>query len=223
MASLESGGINSYQKISGTLGGLTASLPSSYDNFGWASRGVELNGDSITDLLVGAIYSDDGGGDKGAVYLIFLEDTGLVSSSQKISQTSGYLTANLHTEFGSACDDMGDVNADTMIDLAVGCRDDDTGAVDTGAFFLLFLDTNYMVLSHLKFASLTSGFTASLTSYDLFGSSLANMRGDLNNDGIIDFVVGAPGDDDGGDYQGAVYVFFMNNVFGDIFLSFIFS
>ena len=46
-----------------------------------------------------------------------------------------------------------------------------------------------------------------LDSGDYFGSSVAPL-GDMNGDGVVDFAVGAPGDDDGGSCAGAFYFIF---------------
>ena len=44
---------------------------------------------------------------------------------------------------------------------------------------------------------------------DRFGSAVANI-GDLEADGVIDLVAGAPLDDDGGTDRGAVHILFLN-------------
>ena len=61
-----------------------------YDTFG--NEIIEINdfdGDGIIDLVVGASEDDDGGKDKGAIYILFLNSDATVKSYQKISDTSG--------------------------------------------------------------------------------------------------------------------------------------
>ena len=48
-----------------------------------------------------------------------------------------------------------------------------------------------------------------LADFDVFGSSVANL-GDLDGDGVADLAVGAPDDDTGGTYRGAVHILFLN-------------
>jgi hypothetical protein len=60
-----------------------------------------------------------------------------------------------------------------------------------------------------KIASATGG-GPTLTTNDSFGSSVAAL-GDLDGDGIVDLVVGTPGDDTGSSSAGAVHVLFMNS------------
>tara|TARA_R110002073_G_scaffold40547_6_gene115391 strand:- start:50065 stop:51348 length:1284 start_codon:yes stop_codon:yes gene_type:complete len=55
----------------------------------------------------------------------------------------------------------------------------------------------------------SGGFSANLESGDRFGRDNDKI-GDVNGDGVIDFVVGARSDDDGATDAGAVYVLFMN-------------
>ena len=85
--------MSSFQKISDTSGAFTAAMDDD-DRFGISVTGVgDLNQDGILDLAVGAYSDDDGGSGRGAVYVLFLATDGLVSSFQKISDTSGAFTA----------------------------------------------------------------------------------------------------------------------------------
>ena len=59
-----------------------------------------------------------------------------------------------------------------------------------------------------KIAHQTGG-GPTLAATDFFGSSVATL-GDLDGDGVSDLVVGAPYDDTGGTWRGAVYVLLMN-------------
>ncbi len=59
------------------------------DQFGAAVVALgDLNGDNIEDLAVGKIFDDDGGTDRGYVYILFLEAAGTLASYQKISSAS---------------------------------------------------------------------------------------------------------------------------------------
>ncbi|KKN23081.1 hypothetical protein LCGC14_0908460 [marine sediment metagenome] len=65
------------------------------------------------------------------------------------------------------------------------------------------------VLSHQKISATEGGFTGILNNGDWFGGSAAAL-GDLDGDGVTDLAVGAPLDDDGGAFRGAVWVLFLN-------------
>jgi hypothetical protein len=61
-----------------------------------------------------------------------------------------------------------------------------------------------------QIVSSTSGNLGNLPSInERFGTSIDTI-GDLNNDGITDLVVGAPLDNDGGNYSGAVFILYMD-------------
>ena len=127
------------QKISDTAGGLTATLDDS-DTFGVSVAGVgDLDGDGRIDLAVGAHQDDDGGTNRGAVYVLFLNADGTVKGEQKISDTAGGLTATLDDSdtFGVSVAGVGDLDGDGRIDLAVGAFRDDDGGTDRGAIHVL--------------------------------------------------------------------------------------
>ena len=84
-AQLAPGNVSSYQKISKTEGNLFAVLEAN-DQLG---RSVTLlgdvNGDGIQDIAAGALSDDDGGTDRGAVYVIFLDRDGTVIVNEYVN------------------------------------------------------------------------------------------------------------------------------------------
>jgi hypothetical protein len=65
------------------------------------------------------------------------------------------------------------------------------------------------VKSHQKISDTEGNFTGILDDGDYFGMGATGL-GDLDGDGIPDMAVGAYGDDDGGDFRGAVWILFLN-------------
>lgn len=66
------GTVKSYQKISNSQGNFTGNLSNS-DFFGFSIASItDLDGDNVTDMVVGAIGDDDGGGNRVAVWVLFL-------------------------------------------------------------------------------------------------------------------------------------------------------
>lgn len=206
------GSIKSYQKISDTQGGFIGAIDNT-DYFGISVCSLgDLDGDGNTDIAVGAWGDDDGGTDRGAVWILFLDTNGTVNSYQKISDTQGNFTGVLDDSdrFSWSLANVGDVNHDGLPDIAVGAYGDDDGNANAGAIWILFLDTNGIVKSHQKISATEGNFIDTLDVSDFFGYSVSTI-GDLNDDGSIDIVVGAPTDDDQAVNAGAFYILFLSD------------
>jgi hypothetical protein len=207
----EAGLVVGETKISQTAGGFTGTLDFQ-DAFGVSTASLgDLDSDGVVDLAVGATGDDDGGMDRGAVYILFMNASGTVRAQQKLSSTVGGLTGALDNfdQFGASLAFLGDLDGDGVPDLAVGTPFDDDGGFDRGAVYILFLNANGTVRARQKISSAVGGFTGLLDNFDAFGFSVASL-GDLDGDGVTDLAVGAEGDDDGGSGRGAVYILFLN-------------
>jgi len=204
------GHVVSAQKISDTAGGFTAPLDEE-DQFGRSIvRLGDLDGDGVTDLMVGAHTDDDGGVDKGSVYVLFMHANGFVKSWSKISDLSGNFGGRLRPgdQFGRAAACIGDLDLDGVVDVVVSSNYDDDGGTNKGAVYVLFLNADGTVKASQKISSTQGGLPAPLKLHDEFGRSITCL-GDLDGDGIPDIVVGTPEDDDGGTNTGALHVLFL--------------
>ena len=211
-----SGKVVQHVKVSSTSGGFPSTLLKDGDRFGTSISNLgDVDGDGTTDLAIGAYWDDDGGTDRGAVYITFLLASGNVKSVQKISSTQGNFQGPLDNIdlFGiSVCSLGWDVDGNGLTtELAVGSFWDDDGGTNRGCVWILSLNSNGMVQSEMKISQTSGGFTGSLDDSDLFGSSVWSFGLDLNLDGFgPDLVVGSYGDDDGGSDRGSAWILFMN-------------
>ncbi len=209
------GTVKAYQKITQGLGGLAEDVQiDRLDRFGISLATIgDLNNDNIVDLAVGAYRDDDGGFERGAVWILFLNTDGTVKAHQKISDTQGNFSGTLsnHYEFGIALAGPGDIDRDGVLDLVVSSvNDTDGGTYRIGAVWILFLNTDGTVKAHQKISNTQGNFTGVLEDSDYFGRRPVGI-GDFNKDGTLDLAVGAVGDDDGGDGRGAVYLLYLDD------------
>ncbi|MEQ1893819.1 MAG: integrin alpha [Planctomycetota bacterium] len=182
--------------INDTLGGFSGALDDE-DRFGHALAKVgDLDGDGITELAVSAPLDDDGGPNRGALWILFLNADGSVRTQQKISQTSGGFAGTLadNSLLGWTLAGVGDLDADGKPELVA------FGGVPN-RFLIFFLDAAGTVHGHAEILASDPAFGGALFARD-FGRGLASL-GDRDGDGFPDLALGAPGMDNG---QGSVWI-----------------
>jgi hypothetical protein len=137
----------SHQKISDTQGNFNDFF-SDLDEFGGAVAPlVDIDGNGtagVTALAVGVAGDDDGGEDRGAIHILFLNPNGTCAASQKISDFFGNFPVPLENldGFGSSVALIGDLDGEgpSPITIVTGVTGDDDGGLDRGAVFILYLD-----------------------------------------------------------------------------------
>ena len=100
-----------------------ALIPDDEDTFG-SEIGLmgDFDNDGTNDIVIGASQDDDGGQDRGAVYILFLNKDGTMKEYQKISDTEGNFEGVLddRDEFGISYQIIDDLDGDGISELAVG-------------------------------------------------------------------------------------------------------
>ena len=205
----EDGSLKRAQKVSDLAGGFPGELEEG-DELGQSMAGIgDLDGDGVPDLAVGAFR--DGGGNRGAVWIFFLNRDGTVKTYSKINDRVGGDPGGLRNfdMFGSGLAAPGDLDGDGVEDLAVGARRTDDGGKDRGALWLLFMRNDGTVRARVKVSQERGGFPFALDDDDQFGYQVGRV-GDIDGDGVLDLAAGAIFDDDAGSNAGAVYILFLD-------------
>ena len=159
----------------------------------------DVNGDGIDDVIISARYADPGGSNSGAAYVVFGKDTAVSGAFLANVELSALNGANGFRITGAAAGDaigrsvasLGDINGDGLDDIAVGSMYADANGTDSGATYVVFGRASGFS-SSFSVSSLdgTNGFTITGgAAYDRLGISVSSA-GDLNSDGLNDFVVG---------------------------------
>lgn len=168
------------------------------DEFGAALATGDFNRDGRADLAVGVPGEAIGAASQSGAVMVFPGSaTGLSSGSVK-DQAPG--TNEAGDRFGQSLA-VGDLNADTYPDLAVGAPGEAPGSQPAGGVVFLFTgSTGGLGPAGYKTQENASGNTEA---GDRFGHAVA--AGDVSGDGIADLVVGAPGEAPNADPAGGAF------------------
>jgi hypothetical protein len=197
-----------------------------------------MNGDGLSELIVGAHLNDSNGNESnGATYVVFGKSDGGRIDLDVIATGTSTQGFKIQGEFtydtsGYDVSGLGDVNGDGIPDLAIGApnqgNDGDNNAGNTGingvaggAAYVVFGKSSGATIDLDDIASGTGGHGFKIrgeTELDLAGISVS-AAGDVNRDGLADLIIGAPNNLGGGvrdpspyingyEYIGAAYVVF---------------
>jgi len=112
------------------------------DEFGKSVANIgDLNGDGVSDIVVGTDFDDGGGNGRGTLHIMFMNTDGSVDSTVEIndSTTNGPVLADFD-RFGRSVANIGDLNGDGVDDIAVGAHGDDGTGDFKGAVHIINLN-----------------------------------------------------------------------------------
>ncbi len=182
-----------------------------FDYAGYSiSNAGDINGDGIDDFIIGAHSGDNGGTNAGEAYVIFGK-AGATRANIDLttfSASNGFIIQGdaAYDFAGMSISSAGDINGDGIDDLIVGAPYGNNGGYHAGEAYVIFGKAG-ATRANIDLTSLaaTDGFIIQGDAAgDRAGTSVSSA-GDINGDGIDDFIVGAAGVSN---YQGAAYVIF---------------
>ena len=175
----------------------------SYFGFSVSSAG-DVNADGASDVIISALlYSslssfliDEGGVFSyygSSNYPLGLQGFGQPPSATPSSADFAIIGTQNNSGLGYSVSGVGDVNGDGFDDVAVGARFFDTGIPYAGRVWIYYGSSNGLYNPNIWFDGDQSG--------SIFGGSIS--KGDFNNDGYSDVIIGSSGDSEVRVYYGS--------------------
>ena len=165
-------------------------------DFGWrvASAG-DVNGDGVTDLIVGDPSNSSVAQFAGRAYLFL----GPVTSGINTSQAAATISAEAFGDnLGFSVASAGDVNGDGVDDILIGARSNDDNGIQSGRVYLFHGPVSGSLGATAADAVIEGA------AFDEVGRAVATA-GDLNDDGFDDILLGT--DIAGFNSPGKVFIF----------------
>lgn len=163
----------------------------------------DVNGDGFDDILIGAYGSNNVGIDSGQTYLILGKSTGWGMDTPLSRADASFIVENSADYSGWSVSGTGNVNGDDFDDFLIGAYGDDEGGSAAGQTYLVLGKS-----SGWQFNITLSDGDASFIGEEAgdYSSWSISGAGDVNNDSFDDILIGAFGNDEGGNSAGQTYL-----------------
>ncbi len=187
--------------LNGTNGVILAGAGSAIMSGSPVSQAGDVNGDGVDDVLVSAWQADPGGrANAGETYLVYGNTNGLPAfvslTNTWLNGTNGVTLVGAKTEdrSGYSLGSAGDVNGDGFADLLIGAyQADPLGKESAGEAYLVYGRTNLpasIILTNSWLDGTNGVIFAGIKGTNYTGYAVSGA-GDVNGDGLSDFLIGA--------------------------------
>ena len=185
------------------------------DSLGVATAGGNINGDGISDIIVGVPNEDDS-------YVIFGQETWPASISPTALDGSNgfriFIDNGMYTDVAGRALSTGDVNGDGFDDVIVGAWLGDGGGDDhddSGEAYVVFgMAGGFSASVDLAALDGSVGVRFIVNEDDYNAGRSVSLIGDVNGDGFDDIIIGAPFTGGFYDRDGEAFVVFGGDSLG---------
>jgi hypothetical protein len=197
--------------VSQGIGGFVMDGEAVGDRAGYAASGAgDVNGDGLSDVVVGAWGVDQNGTNSGRTYVVFGKtDTDPVALAEVAQGIGGFaVDGEAEGDFsGVSVSGAGDTNGDGLADLILGASGaTSTGLEQTGRAYVVFGKAGTARVALADVVQGIGGFVMDGEAEGDYAGFRVSRAGDVNGDELVDLVVAATGDDQNGINSGRTYV-----------------
>jgi len=163
----------------------------------------DINGDGFDDLAISAMKQGGSGTGVGRVWIFLGNETRWTKNMALASADASLVSVDTSSKIDLMVSRAGDVNGDGYSDFIVGEPTSDTYGRNTGTIYLfLGMENGWKLGIDLQDANATFHGEEG----DDFAGIFVSHAGDVNGDGLDDFLIGAYGNDEAFELSGQCYL-----------------
>jgi hypothetical protein len=171
----------------------------------------DVNGDGLSDLLVGALGNDANAISSGRAYVVFGKVDGTAVELSDVAAGAGGFAMD-----GAAASDRarfsvsgaGDMNGDDLDDVIIGAWEADPNGLSSGRVYVVYGKADTAIVELADVATGVGGFALDGEAPQDAAGHCVSGAGDMNGDGVDDLIIGAYRADPNGLTSGRNYVVF---------------